>query len=622
MTRLDDYSFLYPLRLLSLMLVAITVLATGSFVAAQEIVGTSTVGPRMNHIFTLRIPSGSCHPNPAFYSPVTTLNCTMDADTLPVGPGIFYQFGIFDTGSNTVALNNIPAVDSQGGVLFYSTADFLDLCVPGVGVDCAAPVGNPPRVPFLPNLDMRLWGLGAINPANGGAPLDSPQAELGNLVPRLSPILVNLIGAPVANNVVTYVDLTTVIGNNYTPVPGADITFYNVGDPSIPIPLYELELARFGDTSPTIEGANRGSFYSVVNFAFNYNGASVATGDILTLPPTAPVPTRQARVFLDTGNTTTQVTKPVADALGITAATPIDATLGINLPGGNVVTVACYAISNAVFAGIGGAHQYVISSPLICVRDVEFFGLSSDPHDIILGNNYFEQTQVLLDGPSNRLGLFRGVSANNPPIADAGPDQVLECTSSAGAVAELDGSGSSDPDGDDSLSYDWTGPFGNAAGVSPSVSLSNGVHTVTLTVDDGNGAMDSDEVAITVQDTTTPSLDLSVSPQVLWPPNHNMVLVDINAAATDECSPAPDIALTLVESSEGDNTDTFDPAFDVTVVEGRKGGDIQLIDGQLYLRAERSGKSDGRTYTITYSATDDDGNSTTATATVDVPHNR
>lgn len=621
MARSIDHPHRNCQHILSRVLMAIFVLTTASLAGAQEITGTSTVGPRANHIFTLRIPSGACHPNPAFYTPVTTLNCTMDADTLPVGSGIFYQFGVFDTGANTVALNNIPLLDDQGAVVLFSTADFLDLCAPGQSVDCAAPTGTPPRVPFLPNVDIRLWGLGAINPANGGAPLDVGQAELGNLVPRLSPILVNLIGAPVANNVVTYIDFTTVINHAFIPIPGADITFYNVGDPGIPAPAYELQLARFGNTAPTIEGADRGSLYSVLNFSFTNNGAAVSTGDILTLPPTSPVPTREARVFLDTGTTTTMVTEPAADTLGITAATPVDATLGINLPGGNVLTVNCYAISSAEFEGIGGAQQYVINSPLVCVRDIPFFGLSSDPHDIILGTNYFEQTQILLDGPGNTLGLFQGVSSNNPPAADAGPDQVQECSSPTGAVATLDGSGSFDPDGDP-LTYSWSGPFGIASGVGPTVTLAKGVHTVTLTVEDGDGAMDTDDVTIIVQDTSDPTLDLTVSPQILWPPNHKMILIDINAAAMDSCDPNPGVALTLVESSEGDDTDTFDPAFDVTVIEGRKGGDIQFIDGQLYLRAERSGNSDGRTYTITYTATDADGNYVTATATVDVPHNQ
>jgi endo-1,4-beta-xylanase len=60
----------------------------------------------------------------------------------------------------------------------------------------------------------------------------------------------------------------------------------------------------------------------------------------------------------------------------------------------------------------------------------------------------------------------------------------------------------------------------------------------------------------------------------------------------------------------------------VTEVVGRKGGDIQLVDGQLFLRAERAGNSDGRVYTLTFQATDASGNSTTVTVTVVVPHNQ
>ena len=35
---------------------------------------------------------------------------------------------------------------------------------------------------------------------------------------------------------------------------------------------------------------------------------------------------------------------------------------------------------------------------------------------------------------------------NEPPVADAGPDQTLECSSPGGTPAMLDGTGSSDPD--------------------------------------------------------------------------------------------------------------------------------------------------------------------------------
>lgn len=84
---------------------------------------------------------------------------------------------------------------------------------------------------------------------------------------------------------------------------------------------------------------------------------------------------------------------------------------------------------------------------------------------------------------------------NQPPDADAGPDQTVVPTSPAGTNVTLDGSGSTDPDGD-TLTYAWSGPFGTATGVSPTVLIPPGTHTVTLTVDDGNGATDTDTMTV------------------------------------------------------------------------------------------------------------------------------
>ncbi len=90
---------------------------------------------------------------------------------------------------------------------------------------------------------------------------------------------------------------------------------------------------------------------------------------------------------------------------------------------------------------------------------------------------------------------------NNPPTADAGPDQLISCASLTSNTVTLDGSSTSDLDGD-TLAYTWTGPFpqggGTITGVSPAITLPIGIHTIHLTVDDGNGGTSTDDVVITI----------------------------------------------------------------------------------------------------------------------------
>ena len=95
---------------------------------------------------------------------------------------------------------------------------------------------------------------------------------------------------------------------------------------------------------------------------------------------------------------------------------------------------------------------------------------------------------------------------NQPPVANAGSDQTVEQTSYQGADVTLDGSGSSDPDGNP-LTYSWTWPGGSATGVSPTMSLPLGTTTITLVVNDGTVDSAHDTVVVTVTDTTPPSVD-------------------------------------------------------------------------------------------------------------------
>ena len=97
---------------------------------------------------------------------------------------------------------------------------------------------------------------------------------------------------------------------------------------------------------------------------------------------------------------------------------------------------------------------------------------------------------------------------NQPPVANAGPDQSLECSSPAGALASLDGTGSWDPDADD-LTFHWSGAFGSVSGATPSLMLALGSHSIGLSVSDPAGLTATDGVDVAVSDTTVPSAQAS-----------------------------------------------------------------------------------------------------------------
>ncbi len=94
------------------------------------------------------------------------------------------------------------------------------------------------------------------------------------------------------------------------------------------------------------------------------------------------------------------------------------------------------------------------------------------------------------------VAYFR-LPPNRPPFADAGLDQTILGTAS-GAAVTLDGSASSDPDGDP-LTYEWRDAANAVVGTTAVVPLvlPLGSHTFTLTVSDGLESA-SDSVTINV----------------------------------------------------------------------------------------------------------------------------
>ena len=206
---------------------------------------------------------------------------------------------------------------------------------------------------------------------------------------------------------------------------------------------------------------------------------------------------------------------------------------------------------------------------------------------------------------------------NHPPVANAGVSQNLGCTGLNGTSVTLNGSASSDPDGD-VLSYVWKDQGGNVVGATAIVqlTLSSGTHTFTLTVTDPGGLSSSATTQVTIQDTTAPTLSVSLSPNSLQPPNHKLIPITATVDASDSCSANTAVRLVSITSNEADNG----------LGDGDQPNDIQAIGGgpvpfgtdvrSFQLRAERSGMGNGRIYTVTYSAIDTSGNTTSASAVV------
>ena len=118
---------------------------------------------------------------------------------------------------------------------------------------------------------------------------------------------------------------------------------------------------------------------------------------------------------------------------------------------------------------------------------------------------------------------------------------------------DLDGTGSSDPNGDP-LTYAWgtdcsAGTFDNAASASPRlwVDTSNGCSAqcrVSLTVTDDLGLSDDDTAQVTISDQTAPDLSCPVD-QVVECDQPTDPAATGSATATDNCDPDP-----LVEYSD------------------------------------------------------------------------
>lgn len=224
---------------------------------------------------------------------------------------------------------------------------------------------------------------------------------------------------------------------------------------------------------------------------------------------------------------------------------------------------------------------------------------------------------------SDDMILTVGNSAPHVQATGAGVYEIFSDVILGGQVSDYDG---------DNLSYEWnwdgdtlfSGSQDTIYGGDP-VSLPEhvksdlglGSHKLTLKAKDNSSEPVSSDITIEIVDTGTPTLAPVANKNILWPPNHKMVDIEIVANANDNSGGPITLSVTVVSNEPIDGTGDGDMTPDWTE---------PLIDQEngiirLQLRSERSGSGNGRIYTLSITATDDSDNFSTAEVDISVPHN-
>jgi len=271
-------------------------------------------------------------------------------------------------------------------------------------------------------------------------------------------------------------------------------------------------------------------------------------------------------------------------------------TITWNVGGGSIASNVAIKLSDSASPGINGFTNLVASTA------------NDGSHTLTMPANLFGQDRRMMLEPDGGHVFFAvsrqfRIRDTLAPVVTAPGPITKECTSPQGTPVELGLATAADA---------CVGPLATANNAPALFPL--GVTDVTWSATDPSTNTGTAIQKVTIEDTTPPVLEVSVTPSLIWPPNHQMVRVRANIVATDVCDGVPTVELVSITANEPDNS--LGDGFTLDDVQGAEFG---TDDREFFLRAERRGMGTGRIYTITYKATDASGNSTTRQVFVRVP---
>lgn len=147
--------------------------------------------------------------------------------------------------------------------------------------------------------------------------------------------------------------------------------------------------------------------------------------------------------------------------------------------------------------------------------------------------------------------FVREARRNQRPSAEAGMNRTLECSGFDTSVVELDGTDSSDPDGD-TLSCQWSSDacaFEDQRTCATNALCPLGESEVSLVVNDSALDSEPDSIVVNIEDQTPPAVAAAIEPKGSDTPevgkDRQLVNFVVNYSVEDRCDPDPEIEAVL-----------------------------------------------------------------------------